>query len=151
MPGYVICGAAGAASTAAATAGIIKVENAATVLATPVIVDFSVAPGAAAEDSIYSIRIKRQTTAGTWTSATPAALDPSSAASKSAGGRASTAAGTAGVELGCFGFSQRAGYRIVPVPGFEWTNDRANSAGLIIEYMFIIGTAVNYGTVFFRE
>ena len=148
---YVVAGAAGAASTTAATAGIIKVDNAATILSVPKIFEWSIGPGAAAEDSNYTIRNKTQTTAGTWTSATPAALDPASAAAKASGGIASTAAGSAGTILGYWGFNQRAGYRWVAVPGGEFYVPRANSNGIIWEYVVIQGTAINYGSVFFDE
>jgi hypothetical protein len=151
MARYSISGAAGAASATAATAGIVKVDNAATVLSTPQIYEFSVCPGAAAEDSNYTIQAKRQTTAGTWTSVTPSPLDPSAAAAKAAGGRASTAAGTAGVILGIWGFNQRGGFRWVAVPGGELVVDRANSNGIIIEYAVVQGTAVNYGCIMFEE
>lgn len=151
MPGYVISGAAGAASSTAATAGIIKVENASTVLATPRIVEWSIGPAAAAADDIYTVQLKRQTTAGTWTSVTPAPLDPAFAAAKSVGGRASTAAGSASTVLGSWGFSQRAGYRFVATPGNEFVVDRANSAGIILEYAFVVGTLVNNATLIFVE
>lgn len=151
MARYCVTGAAGAASATAATAGIVKVDNAATVLSTPAINEFGVYPGAAAEDSNYTIQAKRQTTAGTWTSVTPAPLDPAFAASKASGGRASTAAGTASTVLAIFGFNQRGGFRWVAVPGNELIVDRANSNGIIIEYVVVQGTAVNYGAIFFNE
>lgn len=151
MANYSVFGAAGVASATAATAGIVKVDNAATVLSTPRIYEFGVYPGAAAEDSNYTIQAKRQTTAGTWTSVTPSPLDPASAASKATAGKASTAAGTAGVILGTFGFNQRGGFRWVAVPGGELWVDRANSNGIIIEYAVVQGTAVNYGSIFFSE
>lgn len=151
MARYAASGAAGAASSTAATAGIIMVDNAATVLSVIKICNFSLTPGAAAEDSNYAIQLKRQTSRGTWTTVTPAPLDPASAASKATAGRASTAAGAASTVLGIFGCNQRGGIRIVAEPGFEWIVDRANSNGIILEYLFVAGTAVNYGTMTFDE
>lgn len=151
MAKYGVFGAAGAASATAATAGIMLVDNAATVLATPRIYEFSIGPGAAAEDSNYTIEVKRQTTRGTWTSVTPSALDPASAASKSTAGRVSTAAGTAGVQLMTLGFNQRGGIRWVAVPGGELVVDRANSNGIMLGYLVVAGTAVNYATMLFEE
>lgn len=151
MAKYSVTGAAGAASATAATAGIVLVDNAATVLATPRIYEFSIGPGAAAEDSNYAIEVKRQTTRGTWSSVTPAALDPASAAAKSTGGRASTAAGTASTVLMNLGFNQRGGIRWVAVPGGELVVDRANSNGIMLGYIVVAGTAVNYGCILFEE
>lgn len=151
MARYSVFGAGGAASATAATAGIIKVDNASTMLSVPRIYEFGVYPGAAAEDSNYTIQAKRQSTAGTWTSVTPSPLDTASAASKATAGKASTAAGTAGVVLGTFGFNQRGGFRWVAVPGGELWVDRANSAGIIIEYVVVAGSAVNYGQIYFEE
>lgn len=151
MARYSIAGAAGAASSTAATAGLIKVENASTILSVPRIASFSVGPGANAEDANYTVALKRQTTAGTWTSVTPAPLDAISGAAKAVGGRASTAAGSASTVLGYWGFNQRGGLHVVAVPGYEWVVDRANSAGIILEYTFVQGTAVNYGVLAFDE
>lgn len=151
MAEYSVSGAAGTASATAATAGIVKIDNAATVLSTPRIYEWSVGPGAAAEDSNYTVDLKRQTTAGTWTGVTPAPLDPASAAAKATAGRASTAAGSASTVLGYWGFNQRGGIRWVAVPGGEFVVDRANSNGIILEYAVVQGTAVNYGTLLFHE
>lgn len=151
MARYGVFGAAGTASATAATAGIMKVDNAATILSVPKIYEFSVGPGAAAEDSNYTIQVKRQTTAGTWTGVTPSPLDPASAASKATAGRVSTAAGTADVVLGTFGFNQRGGFRWVAVPGGEYVMARANSNGIILEYAVVQGTAINYATMYFEE
>jgi hypothetical protein len=151
MAKYSIFGNAGAASITAATAGILKLENASTTLASPKLVYFHIGPAAAAADNNYAVQLKRQTTAGTWTSVTPSPLDPAAAAAKSAGGRASTAAGAASTILGAWGFPQRGGLQVFFQPGFEIENDRANSAGLIIEYTYAGGTEVNCGTLFFTE
>ncbi len=149
MAKYSITGAGGAASATAATAGIVKVENAATILSVPKIYEFGVYPGATAEDSNYTIDAKRQTTAGTWT--TPEPLDPASAAAKAVGAALSTAAGSAGNIIAYFGFNQRAGFRWCAMPGGEFVVGRANSNGIIIEYKTVVGAAVNYGTIFFDE
>lgn len=151
MAKYVITGAAGAASATAATAGIIKVENATPMLSVPKIYEWSIGPGAVAEDSNYTIQLKRQSTAGTWTGVTPNPTDTSWAASKAVGGRASTAAGTAGVSLGTWGFNQRGGFRYVCVPGGEFVVNRADAHGIIMEYVVVAGTAVNYATMYFEE
>jgi hypothetical protein len=151
MAKYSVFGAAGAASATAATAGIMKVDNAATVLSVPRIYEWSIGAGAAAEDSNYTVQMKRQTTAGTWTGVTPSPLDPASAASKATAGRVSVAAGAAGVVLGTWGFNQRGGIRWVAVPGGELIVDRANSNGIILEYAVVQGSAVNYATIFFDE
>jgi len=151
MARYSVFGAAGAASATAATAGIMKVENAATILSVPKIYEWSIGPGAAAEDSNYTVQLKRQTTAGTWTAVTPSPIDPASAASKAAAGRVSTAAGAASTVLATHGFNQRGGLRWVAIPGGEYIVDRANSNGIILEYVVVQGTAVNYACMQFEE
>lgn len=152
MAKYSVTGAAGVASATAATAGIVKVDNDASAPITTVrIYEWSVGPGAAAEDSNYTVDLKTQTTAGTWTGVTAAPTDSQSGAAIANGGRASTAAGAAGTILGYWGFNQRAGYRWVAVPGGEFYVPRAASNGIILEYAVVQGTAVNYGTLFFDE
>ena len=152
MAKYCVSGAAGAASATAATAGIVKVDNDASAPITTVrIYEWSIGPGAAAEGSHYAVDLETQTTAGTWTSVTPAPTDSQSAAAIASGGRASTAAGTAGTVLGYWGFNQRAGFRWVAVPGGEFYVPRAVSNGIILEYAVVQGTAVNYGLLAFDE
>lgn len=151
MAKYAIAGSGGTANTTAATSGILKLENASTTLASPKLNYFSLGPAAAAADNNYAVELKRQSTAGTWTSVTPSPLDPAAAASKSAGGRASTAAGTAGAVLGNWGFPQRGGLQVFAAPGYEWEVDRANSAGIILSYVYAQGTDVNCGTMVFTE
>ena len=151
MPRYSVFGSAGAASATAATAGIMKVDNAATLLSVPAIYEWSIGPGAASEDSTYAVQLKRQTTAGTWTGVTPSPLDTASAASQATAGRVSTAAGTAGVVLGTWGFHQRGGIRWVAVPGGEFIVNRANSNGIILEYKTVQGTAINEANILFFE
>lgn len=142
MARYLISGAAGTANVTAATAGIIKAESAGSVV---IIYEWAVGPGAGSEDSNYTVRLKRQTTAGTWTAATPAPLDPASAAAVTVGGVASTANGTAGTIIGNWGFNQKAGYRYVAIPGGEFFVTRTTANGIILEYAVVQGTAVNYG------
>ena len=152
MAKYVASGAGGSASATAATAGIIKVDNPSSApITAPSIYEFAVGPGAAAEDSNYTIDLKTQTTAGTWTSVTPAPTDPASAASKATAGRASTAAGSAGTILAYYGFNQRAGFRWIAIPGGEFVVPRAVSNGIILEYAVVAGSAVNYGLMAFNE
>lgn len=152
MARYVVSGAAGAASSTAATAGILKIDNpSASTMAAAQIKEFAIGPGAAAEDSNYTIDIKRQTTAGTWTSVTPAAKDNKAGASITTAGRVSTAAGSASTVMGYFGFNQRGGFRYVCTPGGEWVNALTFSYGIILEYAVVAGTAVNYGYLEFEE
>jgi len=149
---YAVLGNAGAASTTAATAGIVKVDNpAASTMAAAKIYEWSIGPQANSADNTYGIRMKRQTTAGTWTAVTPSPLDAKAGASVTAAGVASTAAGSAGVVLGQWGFHQRGGYRLVTIPGGEWAVPLVFSNGIILEYIFAQGTDVNGATLFFNE
>jgi hypothetical protein len=149
---YAVFGNAGAASTSAATAGIVKVDNpAASTMAPAKIYEWEVGPQANSADETYGIRGKRQSTAGTWTAVTPSPIDPKGSGSVTTAGVASTAAGTAGVELGRFGFHQRGGYRWVSIPGGEWINPLVFSNGIIVEYIFAQGTSVNGATLYFDE
>lgn len=152
MAKYSIAGAAGAASSAGATAGLVFVGNpAATSMSAAHIYEFSVGPGAAAEDSNYTIRLKRQTTSGTWTAVTPAPISPDFSTAVSLGGRASTASGAASTELGYWGFNQRGGFRWVAIPGGEFVVSNAFSGGITLEYVVVAGTAVNYATILYEE
>jgi hypothetical protein len=49
------------------------------------------------------------------------------------------------------GFNQRGGIRWVAVPGGELVVNRANSNGIMIGYIVVAGTALNYGTILFDE
>jgi hypothetical protein len=152
MSRYGVFGSAGAASATAATAGIMKVDNpSSTTMASARIYEWSIGPGAAAEDSNYAIQMKRQSTAGTWTSVTPSPLNPKSSASVTLAGRASNAAGTAGVVLGTWGFNQRGGLRWVAIPGGELVVPLTFSNGIILEYKTVQGTAVNEASIMFEE
>jgi hypothetical protein len=147
-------GAAGVASATAATAGLIKIDNPASGdLSAAIIREFSIGPDSNSEDSTYAVQLKRQTTAGTWTSTTPNAVDArNTVASIATAGRASTAAGSASsVIAGPFGFHHNGGIRVVPVPGFEWTLNPTASNGIILEYLTIQGTAVNVAAFMFTE
>ena len=149
---YLVSGAAGAASSTAATAGLIKIDNPSSGdLTAAYIRAFSVGPGAAAEDSNYTVQMKRQTTAGTWTAATPAPGDPDLSASITTAGRVSTAAGSASTVLGIWGFNQRGGTRIMFDPGGELILADTASNGLILEYLFVQGSAINYPVIEFTE
>lgn len=149
---YVVFGAAGAASTTAATAGIIKVDNpASATMAAAKIYEWAIGPGANSADENYSVRAKRQTTAGTWTAVTPSPLDAKAGASVTTAGIASTGAGSAGVMLGQWGFHMRGGYRWVAIPGGELVVPLTFSNGIIIEYFFAQGTSVMEAELYFDE
>lgn len=149
---YSVFGAAGAASTTAATAGIMKVDNpAASTMAAAKIYEWSVGPAANSADETYGVEMKRQSTAGTWTAVTPSPLDAKAGASVTTAGRASTAAGSAGVVLGTWGYHLRGGYRWVSIPGGELTVPLVFSNGILLEYYFAQGTAVQDASFFFDE
>ena len=122
-------------SVTAATAGIVKVEQPAgtTVMK---ILGFVMGPNVASADIVYGIELKRQTTAGTWTTQTPAPTDVNFRASAAVGATSSSAAGAASTILWRSGFHQRAGIQIVPIPGAEWFVTTTVSNGVILEYMF---------------
>jgi len=149
---YVVFGNAGSANTTAATAGIVKVDNpASATMAAAKIYEFAIGPQANSADNTYGIRAKRQTTAGTWTAVTPSPLDAKAGASVTTAGVASTAAGSAGVELGRWGFHMRAGFRFVAIPGGELVVPLVFSNGIILEYVFCQGTDVLSAELFFDE
>lgn len=145
-------GAGPTPSTTAATAGIIKVDQGST-LASIVVNEWKIGPHANSADEDYTVRLKRQTTAGTWTAATPSPKDghASPAASNATAGVVSTAAGTAGVELDRAGYHMRGGYRWVARQGGEFGCLLAAAAGLILEYIFAQGTSLQDATIFFTE
>lgn len=152
MARYAVNGAAGAASATAATAGLVKIDNpASTTMAAAKLYEFAVGPRANSADETYAVQLKRQSTAGTWTAVTPSPIDAKTGASVTTAGRASTAAGTAGVALGEWGFHQRGGYRWVAVQGGEIVVPLTFSAGVILEYTFAQGTSVNAATFMFDE
>lgn len=150
MAKYNIQGNAGAASATAATAGIVKVEQSATTTIIKIL-GFVMGPQANSADETYGVELKRQTTAGTWTTQTPPPTDALFKASSAVGATASTAAGTASTILWRGGFHQRAGLQIVPIPGAEWYVVVTNANGVILEYIFCQGTSVNSATLTFEE
>src|SRR5947208_8346918 len=107
---FAISGAHVSANATAATAGIIKLEGTAATRGFLYEWDVFSAAAAAPVDQNYEVQLKRQTTAGTWTAATPAPLDTADAAAVCIGGVASTAAGTASTIIAKFGFNARAGF-----------------------------------------
>jgi len=149
---YSAGGNAGAASTTAATAGIIKCDNpSSSTMAAAKINEWKIGPQANSADENYGVRVKRQSTAGTWTAVTARPNDEKAGAAVTAAGVASTAAGTAGVELDRVGFHMRGGYRWVAIPGGELVVPLTFSAGILIEYIFAQGTSVLGANVQFNE
>jgi hypothetical protein len=149
---YVGFGNAGAASTTAATAGIFKIDNpSASVMAAAKLYEWEIGAQANSADETYGVRWKRQSTAGTWTSVTPSPLDAKAGASVTTAGVASTAAGTAGVELFRVGYHLRGGFRWVAIPGGELVVPLVFSNGIILEYIFAQGTSVQGGSFYFDE
>jgi hypothetical protein len=148
---YIISGLAGAASVTAASAGIIKVDQSAT-LCSPKIYTIEIGPQTNSIDSIFAARTKRQTTAGTWTAQTPALLDSTHQAVALANGAiASTVAGTGSTVLSNFGWHQRAGYRWVAIPGGELAVAVAATNGIIVEYVFAQSNDIQFGTLWYNE
>lgn len=141
-----------AASATAATAGITKVEATAATRLAIYEWDFGSSAGAAPVDQNYLVRLKRQSTAGTWTAVTPSPLDPADAAAVAVGGQASTVAGTAGVTLMSIGVNARAGFRWVSIPDSELIVPATALNGIIMEYAAVSGgTDSNTGVIFHQE
>ena len=149
---YNVFGAAGAASTTAATAGLINVVNpGSATMAAAKIYEWSIGPGANSADNTYAVRIKRQTTGGAYTAVTPSPLDKKASASVTAAGVAQTTAGGTDVEMGRWGFHMRGGYRWVAIPGGEYVVPLVFSNGIFIEYIFAQGTDVMEPSLWFDE
>lgn len=149
---FAITGTHTSANTTAATAGIIKLEATAATRGFLYEWDIASAAAAAPVDQNYGVRLKRQTTAGTFTAATPAPLDPADAAAVCVGGVNSTVAGTASTILAQFGFNARAGFRWVAVPDSEIIVPATALAGVILEYYAVSGgTDNNAATFLFQE
>ena len=150
---YATFGASGSPSVTAATAGIMKVDNpASTTMAAAKIYEWSLGPAANSADETYTVQMKRQSTAGTWTnSITPSPIDAKASASVTTAARVSTAAGTAGVVLGTWGYHLRGGYRWVSIPGGELVVPLTFSNGIILEYIFAQGTSVQNASFYFDE
>lgn len=123
-----------------------------TTMAKAEIYEWSLGPGAAAEDSNYTVGIVRVTGVGTYTSVTPSPTESGAPASVSLAGRAQTAgSNTKGVTLCNWGFNQRGGFRWVAVPGGELICPATFSAGLLLLYVTVQGTAVNQAALWFLE
>lgn len=143
---------AAAASATAATAGIVKVEATAATRLAIYEWDFGTSAGTAPVDQNYLIRIKRQTTSGTWTAVTPSPLDLADPAAVGIGGQNSTAAGTAGVTLMSIGVNARAGFRWVAIPDSELIVPATANNGILMEYAAVSGgTEANTGVIFHQE
>lgn len=151
---YAASGAAGAASTTSATAGLLAVYNP---TAAPGggsrIYEWSVGPGANSADENYSVRLRRATTVSTWgTAVTPTDLGPRASTALSLSGVNSSARGTLSAgNIGTWGFHMRGGYRWVSVPGGEICNDYTVNHGVELEYFFAQGTSIMEGCFFFSE
>src|SRR5579859_2985197 len=138
-------------STTAATAGLVKIDLGGT-LCSPQLYYFAAGASANSADNMYTIRMKRQTTAGTWTNAqTPAPKDKHSGAANTTAATVSSAAGTASDILGEWTYHMRGGYAYQCNPGGEWEVLLAANAGIILEWTFAQGTDGHSPTVFFRE
>ncbi len=149
---YNVFGAAGSANTTAATAGLISINNpGSATMACAKIYEWSIGPGANSADNTYTVRIKRNTTAGTYSAVTPSPLDKKASASVTAAGVAQTAAGGTDVEMGRWGFHMRGGYRWVSIPGGEYAVPLVFSNGIFIEYIFTQGTDVLEPSLWFDE
>ena len=150
MAKYTMSGNAGSASSTAATAGLGKVEQGATTTVAKIL-GFVVGPQASSADNTYGLRLKRQTTQGSFSATTPAPTDANMRAAACTGGVAGTSAGTASTELWRGGFHMRAGIQIVPIPGAEWfvTPTTCNSA--LLEYIYAQSTDVNSVAFTFEE
>lgn len=141
-----------AASATAAVAGIVKVEATTATRLAIYEWDFGTSAGGAPVDQNYLIRIKRQTTAGTWTAVTPSPLDTADPAAVGVGGQASSAAGTAAVTLMSVGVNARAGFRWVAIPDSEFIVPATAANGIIMEYAAVSGgTDANTGVFFHQE
>jgi hypothetical protein len=153
MSRYCGFGAAAAASVASTAEGIMHITNpSSSTMSKQEIYEWSLGPGAAAEDSNYSVAMVRVTGVGTYTSVTPSPTESGAPASVAICGRAQTAASnTKGVTLGDWGFNQRGGYRWVAVPGGELICPATFSAGILLLYTVVQGTAINRCSIWFIE
>ena len=124
-------------NTTAANAGIISINNAGSApISAPRIYEWEIGPAANSADNTYTVRVKRNTTAGTFTSITPSSVDNKTSVSLTVSGNQSTVVGGADVELMRAGFHMRGGYRWVAIPGGELAVFGAVSKGIFIEYIF---------------
>lgn len=154
MVGYAVSRAATTSltpSTTAASAGIAKVDQGAS-LCSPNIYFFSMGSHANSADEMYAVRMKRQTTAGTWTNAqTPAPLDKHVGAALATAATVSSAAGTASDILFEQGYHLRGGLQWTAIPGGEAGVLIAAAAGIILEYTFAQGTSVQDPIIHYKE
>lgn len=150
MAKYTMSGNAGAATATAASAGLGKVEQGATPTVVKVL-GFVVGPQASSADNVYGIRLKRQTTQGSFTGATPNPTDANMRAASSTGGVAGTSAGTASTELWRGGFHMRAGIQIIPIPGAEWFVTPTTCNSVLLEYIYAQAADVNSVAFTFEE
>jgi hypothetical protein len=151
---FSISGNAGTANTTAATNGLIMVQTTAATRA--LLYEFDVASAAAAApvDQNYQVILRRFSGgAGTWTSATPAPLDPADAAAVCLGGVAKTAdITTPGTTLFTIGFNARAGFRWVAIPDSEFVAASTVNAGIEMKYTAVSGgTDINACTFLYQE
>lgn len=151
MLAYTAVGDQNAAASGAAS-GIVKVESPSTTRRFYIFKWTVGNEGIVATDNQFSIRLKRQSTAGTWTSVTPSPLDDEDAVSLAVAGSNSTGAGTAGVILMEVGINSRGGYTDVAVPGAEYIVPSTSAAGIIMEFGTISGgTDLMIGTLWWWE
>lgn len=150
---YSVFGAAAAASVASTAELLMSITNpAASTMAKAKLYEWSIGPGAAAEDSNYTVSIVRVTAIGTVTTVTASPVDSGQGAAITIGSRAQTAgSNTKGVTLGSWGFNQRGGIRWVAVPGGELVVPGTFLNGLALIYTVVQGTAVNYPQIWFDE
>src|ERR1700752_5129948 len=140
---YNVFGTTGTANPTAATAGMLTINNPGSVSALCAkIYEWSLGPAGNSADNTYGVSLQRQTTAGTFTSVTPSPLDKKASASLTLGGRISSAAGGADVEVGRWGFHMRGGYRWVSIPGGEYAVSGVFSNGLFLQCIFSQGTDI---------
>jgi len=148
-----VSGATVGLNTTAATAWPIAIYNPAAVsTVASKIYEWSIGPQANSADNCYTIKANRTTTAGTWTSGpTPSPLDGHYGAALSLAGLSSTAAPTAGVELGRWGFHMRGGYRWVAIPGGELSPQAIFNYGIGLNTVFAQGSDVCGACIYFDE
>jgi hypothetical protein len=151
---YIAAGAAGAASTTSATAGLISIyQPASATMSGAKLNQMMVGPGANSADETYSVRLRRATTVSTWgTAVTPANTGPTASSTNTLSGVNSSARGTltAGNQ-GYWGFHMRGGMAWTAIPGGEQQLLYAFNAGLELEYFFAQGTSVLESTFMFQE
>lgn len=150
---YSVFGNGGAASTTAATAGILVAYNpASATMAAAKMYEWEVGPAANSADETYTVACRRGATAPTVTAVTPSPLDAKAGASVTLAGKVQTADfGTPGVEIGRWGFHYRGGYRWVAIPGGEIVIPLIFGNGIGLNYVFAQGTSVGAGTLMYDE